>query len=326
MDTNIPLPVNTPLPVITTGTFRYPHPAAYDGVRDGFSILNFLQRMRLFFAGAEIAAERQTVVTLAFAGDEAVSWWTLLAMPNNTPFATFSSLLATEFSPVKFKEHILSLAMKMKMATPTNLTNVMAYITLARKYYLFLQSYYTDNNAMLNDTIRTAFLAGAPLQLRQMLEVVIVNAGTDTVDIHQLFKSAEEFGRIFNSDDISPGAKALALSGSTAGTTNPNAMEIDNIQLQLNNINRQLSNMNRSFNNRNGNNNNNRNNYGNPAPLTQNERDHLMRTGGCLRCRQQGHFWRDCPKYGNNNNNGRRVNQVIVGNPAESGNASDDQA
>ncbi|KAG0195271.1 hypothetical protein BGX28_001803, partial [Mortierella sp. GBA30] len=232
---------NAPLPVITTGTFRYPHPAVYDGVRDGFSILNFLQRMRLFFTGAEIPAAKQTVVTLAFAGDEAVSWWTLLALPNETPFHEFSARIATEFSPAKFKEHILSLAMTMSMATPTNIANVNAYITQARKYFLLLQSYYHDTD-MLNDTIRTAFLAGAPLQLRQMLEVVIVNAGNDTIDMPKLFKSAEEFGRIFNSNDISPGAKALAISGSTAGTTNPNAMEVDHIQVQLNNINRQLSN------------------------------------------------------------------------------------
>jgi hypothetical protein len=318
-----------PISVVTTGTFRYPHPAPYDGVRDGFSILNFLQRMRLFFMGAQIEAERQTVVALAFAGDEAVSWWTLLALPNNTPFNHFSSLLATEFSPSKFKEHILSLAMKMKMSTPANFANVTAYITLARKYHLLLQSYYSDNHAMLTDTIRTAFLAGAPQQLRQMLEVVIANAGDNTVEMPQLFKSAEEFGRIFNSDDMSTGAKALAISGST---NDPNAMEIDNIQVKLNNINRQLSNMHRSLNNRNNNNNyhnnnrNNNNNNGHPAPLTQNERDHLMRTGGCLRCRQQGHYGRDCPRYGNGNNSGRRINQVIVGNPDESGNASDDQA
>ncbi|KAF9272917.1 hypothetical protein BGZ88_004243, partial [Linnemannia elongata] len=40
----------------------------------------------------------------------------------------------------------------------------MAYITLACKYHLLLQSYYAETNAMLSDTVRTAFLAGAPVE------------------------------------------------------------------------------------------------------------------------------------------------------------------
>ncbi|KAF9898656.1 hypothetical protein EC991_010729, partial [Linnemannia zychae] len=193
----------------------------------------------------------------------------------------------------------------------------------------------------LTDTIRTAFLAGFPQQLRQMLEVVIVNSGSNNIDMPKLFKSAEEFGRIFNSDNISTGAKALALSGPT---TDPNAMEIDNIRVQLNNINRQISNINRTVNNRNN---------GHPPPLSKEDYEWCQRNNACRRCRQIGHHGYNCPVYSNNNNNnnnnrssnnngnngnngyngynnynnnrGRRVNQVTVGISPESGKASDDQ-
>ncbi|GJJ74408.1 hypothetical protein EMPS_06766 [Entomortierella parvispora] len=222
-----------------TPSFKFPHPTPFNGKRDGFSVLGFLKRMTFFFDGAGIAESRKVGVTLAFAGDEVIGWWALLNKPSDTSFPDFSELLAAEFSPAKFKEHILALTMQMKMTLPLNISNVMAYITKAREYHLLLQSYYADNT-VLNDTIRTAFLSGAPTQLRQMLEVAIVNAGNDTIDLPRLFKAAEEFGRIFHTGDPSLVAKALAASGSSAGITDPNAMEVDNIHIQLNNIHKQL--------------------------------------------------------------------------------------
>ncbi|KAF9113768.1 hypothetical protein BGW39_003602, partial [Mortierella sp. 14UC] len=286
-------------------------------------------RMRLFFVGAEIAAAKQTVTTLAFAGDEAVSWWTLLALPNETPFATFSFLLATEFSPAKFKEHILTLAMQMKMSSPYTTASVNAYINLARKYHLLLTSYY-DDDSMLSDTIRTAFLAGCPLHLRQMLEVVLVNAGNTTIELSKLFKSAEEFGRIFGtSNGNTTAARALAIAGST---TDPHAMEIDH--MQFNNINSGNYNPNSSYN---GNNNSTYrrmnfpnnvvdqgshfNHIGNHPPrLTEAERQYLDNNNGCYRCRQTGHFGRDCPIYGNNNNTNNRGRRNNNGNNGNNGN------
>ncbi|KAG0279547.1 hypothetical protein BGZ96_001934 [Linnemannia gamsii] len=108
----------------------------------------------------------------------------------------------------------------------------------------------------------------------------------------------------------STNSNSLITASVTANTIpNPNAMEVDSIQLKINNINRQLSNMNRTFNNNNNNNRNNNNNgfrnnnNGNPPPLT--------------------------PRRTSSNNNGRQgrwVFQVTVGDPAESGKASDDQA
>ncbi|GJJ67756.1 hypothetical protein EMPS_00102 [Entomortierella parvispora] len=300
-----------------TPSFKFPHPTPFNGKRDGFSVLGFLKRMTFFFDGAGIAEPRKVGVTLAFAGDEVIGWWALLNKPSDTSFKDFSELLATEFSPAKFKEHILALTMQLKMTLPLNISNVMAYITKAREYHLLLQSHY-DDNKVLNDTIRTALLSGAPTQLRQMLEVAIVNASNDTIDLLRLFKAAEEFGRIFHTGDTSLGAKALAASGSSAGITDPNAMEVDNIHIQLNNIHKQLGTLHRSLQNRptNGTNNPSRDR---PAPLTAADREYLVHNGGCFRCRELGHIGPNCPKYGNGS---RGINQVTAGESPDSGKAS----
>lgn len=123
----------------------------------------------------------------------------------------------------------------------------------------------------------------------------------------------------------------LFPDGPTVSTpkNEPSPMDLDSLHIAINNLTTKVNNLHRN-NNRNTynnprNNNNTTTNTAHPAPLTQDERDHLMNTGGCLRCRQPGHFGRDCPKYRNNNHQGRRINQVAVGNSSESGNASNNQ-
>jgi len=300
-----------------TPSFKFPHPTPFNGKRDGFSIIGFLKRMDFFFDGAGIAEPRKIAVTLAFAGDEVIAWWALLNRPSTTPFKEFSDLLSTEFSPAKFKEHILALTMKMTMSLPLNIPNVMAYITKAREYHLLLQTYYNDN-AVVNDTIRTAFLNGAPAQLRQMLEVAIINAGEDRIDLPKLFKAAEEFGRIFHSGDSSLGAKALAVTGSSAGITNSMAMEVDNIGTStmasllqtINNLSIQVNNLQRH--------------NGRLGRLTPEERQNLINKNGCFRCRKvnAGHIAANCPSY--STTPGRSVNHVSFANEggSQSGNAS----
>lgn len=305
-----------------TPSFKFPHPTPFNGKRDGFSIIGFLKRMNFFFDGAGIAEPRKITVTLAFAGDEVIAWWTLLNQPSTTQFDDFSKLLSSEFSPAKFKEHILALTMKMTMSLPLNIPNVMAYITKAREYHLLLQTYYNDNS-VLNDTIRTAFLSGAPAQLRQMLEVAIINAGEDDIDLPKLFKAAEEFGRIFHSSDSSLGAKALAVTGSSAGITNSMAMELDNIGTStmasllqtINDLSIQVNNLSR---------NNNSNRPPRLGKLTFAEKQELMANNGCFRCRKNnaGHIASNCPSY--STTSGRSINHVSFANESgsQSGNAS----
>ncbi|KAF9406048.1 hypothetical protein BGZ76_006427, partial [Entomortierella beljakovae] len=163
----------------------------------------------------------------------------------------------------------------------------MTYINDARKYFLLLHSYYNEaeRNA-LNDAVRTAFLEGLPLQLRQMIEVAMINSGTTQFTMAQVFKSTEEFGRIFHSSSSTThGAKALAISGSSAGLSNPDAMEIDNIGTPtmatllktINNLSIQLNNLSR---------NNNSNHSPRLGKLTFAEKQELIAHNGCFRCRK----------------------------------------
>ncbi|KAI1288617.1 hypothetical protein EDD11_009891 [Mortierella claussenii] len=91
----------------------------------------------------------------------------------------------------------------------------------------------------------------------------------------------------------------LIAAGVTANSIHdPNAMEVDSIQVALNNINSRFNRLEKNL-SRNGNNNRNNNNYrnnnnGHPPPLTPEERERLKRTA--------------------------------VGDSPESGNASGDQA
>ena len=95
----------------------------------------------------------------------------------------------------------------------------------------------------------------------------------------------------------------------------PSPMDLDSLHIAINNLTSKVNNL-----HRNAYNNSSRNNHPHPAPLTPEERNHLMRTGGCLRCRQPGHIGPNCPKY-SNNTQGQRINQVAVCKSPESGNA-----
>jgi len=328
-----------------TPNFRYPHPKPFTNVRDGFAIMEFIDGMNLFFVGAHIPPADQIHTTLAFAGAKVIAWWRLHSPQYVDPlsFPQFAELLRKEYSPANFKDHLIYLVMSMAMKGKFTYDNASDYITLARQYHLLLTGYYpiTQHPAM-EDMLRTAFLHGLPPLLRQMVEVTMTHR---TLSLNDLFAMTERHAETLTNN--STNSNSLITAGVTANTiSDPNAMEVDSIQLQINNLNRQLSNMNRTFNNNSNNNNNNRNNNnnnsfrnnnnnnGNPPPLTPEERIWCARNNACRRCRQIGHYGVDCPIYGDNNNRssnnngrqGRWVFQVTVGDSPESGKASDDQA
>jgi len=334
---------DTPAP-----NFRYPHPKPYTNVRDGFAIMEFIDGMELFFEGAHIPPSDQIHTTLAFAGAKVIAWWRLQSPQYVEPlsFPQFAELLRKEYSPANFKDHLIYQVMSMAMKGKFTYDNASDYITLARQYHLLLTGYYpTPQHPAMEDMLRTAFLRGLPPLLRQMVEETMTHRA---LPLNDLFAMTERYAETLTNNPTN--SNNLIAAGVTANTiSDPNAMEIDNIQLQLNNITRQLSNMNRTFNNHNNNNRNNNNNNnngsrnnnsfcnnnnGHPPPLTPEERVWCSRNNACRHCRQIGHYGVDCPIYGDNNNKssnnnnrqGRWVFQVAVGNSPESGKASDGQA
>ncbi|KAF9963666.1 hypothetical protein BGZ65_001492 [Modicella reniformis] len=312
-------------------------------------LVAWLLAVKRYFALAKIPEADRTPHALSYLGTPGPArWFDGCALTDDCNFED-------EFIPAFKKEYI-----------PHNFTGAcrrtLTNLRMTSTFPIFLDTFKELLGALIghaasqaakdtvNDFAQTSFIDNCPLVLQQLIEGHILQ--NEKITLAEIFQYAQEMDRIYSfKPDITPksnssaiGSASLLPSFSSSSSLPPTTpMEIDNIQVTLNNINRRFNqlerNMGRNNNNNNNNNNrnnnfsnfnnNNRNNNTHPSPLTQNERDHLMRTGGCLRCRQQGHFGRDCPKYGNSNNNsrqGRWIFQVAAGNPLESGNASGDQA
>jgi len=324
-------------------TFRYPHPPVYNNKRDGFSIMEFLDGVELFFVGAHIPPTDQVHTCLAFAGAQVIAWWRLQAFVTPPSYAEFAIMVKKEFSPANFKEHVLNLIMLLRMEGKPDLPTVIDYINRTRTYTLLLKKYYPASaHPMLDDTVRTAFLRGLPLNLHQMVEIT---ATTNNQNLGQIFITTEThadtlygINKNFHKSTNSTYHGLLAATAGTPPSGGPEPMELDHLTIQFNNINKRLDQLGKSL----GRSNNNDNN-GNPPPMTPDVHDWCVRKGACFRCREIGHQAHNCPKYGNSNNNnnnrrnnnnnnnnnnrrGRWVYQVAVGDSPESGKASDDQA
>ncbi|KAF9110562.1 hypothetical protein BGX30_007930, partial [Mortierella sp. GBA39] len=219
--------------------FRYPHPKPFTNVRDGFAIMEFIDGMELFFEGAHIPPADQIHTTLAFAGAKVIAWWRLQSPQYVNPlsFSTFAELLKKEYSPANFKDHLISLVMSMGMKGKFTYDNASDYITLARQYHLLLTGYYPiPQHPAMEDMLRTAFLHGLPSLLRQMVEVTMTHR---SLPLNDLFAMTERHAETLTKNPTN--STNLIAAGASANIMHdPNAMEIDNIQLQLNNINRQL--------------------------------------------------------------------------------------
>ncbi|KAF9989019.1 hypothetical protein BGZ79_005055 [Entomortierella chlamydospora] len=184
----------------------------------------------------------------------------------------------------------------------------------------------------LEKTARAAFLEGCPQDLREtLLGLEIIHGSTK---FHDLLSAAEQLDRIHHYTLNSTTKTHTTLPPHTAPQQNdPMAMEIDNLKLQLNAIMVAINNQSQphfrprpyyrpppQHSNQ----------YRNPGDklqhLNQNDRNRLMATGGCFRCRQPGHFARNCPRgYVAYNNIGTQG--IQPGNPTidDSGKATGDK-
>lgn len=323
---------NTPAPTFSVllPSYRYPTPAPFNGVRDGFACEAWLTTVRRFFLGANIADASRTVTAIAYLGATGLLWWDGQYLPDSTAWPIFVEAFRTEFRPAGFYDHIRTLLYSIRMTS-----TVSEYVGRTRRYLAVLctPEMHEEARKVMEDSAKTCFLQGAPLSLRQMLLSMGINRSV-APSIHELCQAAEQYDHVYNftpdkgqvPSTNRPDTSALQMAAATQlSAADPNAMEVDNLLLHnietivrrvtLNALSQQPPRSNNRPNNfrtytR-------QNNYRPPLrPLSDTDRRNLMASGSCFRCRQQGHKASEC-----------RVNAIEQGSipPPVSGNAPGDQ-
>ncbi|KAG0295654.1 hypothetical protein BGZ97_004763 [Linnemannia gamsii] len=320
-------------------------PPVFKGARDGFSALAWLLAVNRYFTLAKVEEADRTPHALSYLDTPGPArWFDGCGLADTCDFEKeFTPAFKKEYIPHNFAGNCRRALTSLRMTSdfPTFLTTF--------KDLLGALLGYAENEsakATVNEFAQTSFIDNCPLALQQLIEGYILQH--PSITLSDLFQYATEMDRIYSFKPNSPTHSSAPLVSSLASFSSSSSqatpMEIDHISVQLHNINKRFdrleknngrnnhssrNNNNNNYNNYKNNNNNNNNN-GHPARLNDNERQRLINTGGCFRCRQIGHMGPNCPIFGNNGNNnnrqGRWVFQLLAGDASESGNAPDAQA
>jgi hypothetical protein len=252
------------------------------------------------------------VTAVAYLGSAGLLWWDGLQAPDDTPWHQFEERFRSEFRPAGFHDHVRTLLFGIKMTT-----TVADYVSRTRRYLAVLCSNDThpEGRRMLEESVKTCFLAGAPVGLRQMLMGLDITSHAP-VTIHEMCQAAERFDTIYNfsasSTRTTPAPAQAFLTAHAASQPDPMAMELDNLRMELNALRREL------------NSGGHRSNTTLP-PLDDKERARLRARGACFKCRHDGHMQSACPeKRGHRAFNNYSVQEGHF--PASAGNAPSGQA
>lgn len=272
------------------------NPPPYSGAIDADECQNFIDNQEEYYTVVNLAATEWVQYTALNLTSEAKSWWRSSGLNLSSPWVEFKKSFLDFHTP----PNAVAAAREALETLRQGKRTVAAYTHEFRKLRRRVPT-------LDDDTALHWFMKGLvpdtskEVKLRQpaSLDIAISQATL----IHAI---------------LFPEAPTV-----NTPKNEPSPMDLDSLHLAINNLTTKFNNFHK---NNNRNRNNSTNNNVHPPPLTPDERDRLMSSGGCLRCRQPGHFGRDCPKYRNNNHPGHRINQVNVGDSPASGNASDNQA
>lgn len=286
---------------------RYPRPQPFNGVRDGFSALTWLKTMERYFCATQLRSDLYTVMAVAYLGPRSAEWFNGSGISHDASFEDFKKAFKNAFIPDDFLRVV-----RHSLATLRMTSTVEDYTTESRRLLSVLTSEAKDVSARyeIESMAHISFIEGCPKSLQQLLSAMLV---TQALTVEQLYQAAEKYDRIYHfQSDVAPLSSATAaptprltqpaVVATNLAAANPMAMEIDNLRVELNYLKTQLY------------------QRTNRSPLSRGEREDLTRRRGCFKCRQEGHFARDCPERGAPRGGGRRLNLVSVNhdpNPAD---------
>ena len=298
-----PIPDGASMPAI-----KIRAPESYEGERDGFKCEAWLATLRRYLIGAHVPVAERTLHSVMLLKGPAALWWEGLRLPDDSHIDIFVDRFREAFRPRNFIESVRAELLRIKMTS-----SLAAYVTKFRRLVAVLTP---EGAGALNVAVeefgRTVFMQGLTPELHRM---IFANMQLATANIEDVINAAEYYTNF-----IGTGTSSSSIPPAPP-RHNPNDMELDHLaipgldnhalqvvvnairqaQQQQPNHQRQYrpNNQQRSRPNNYSQqpwgrtNHNNRNNSSNQwahlPPLTPAERQNLIETGGCFKCRKGGH-------------------------------------
>lgn len=282
-----PVPENARMPAIK---IRPPEP--YEGERDGFKCEAWLATLRRYLIGAHVPVSERTLHSVMLLKGPAALWWEGLRLADATHIDIFVDRFREAFRPRNFIESVRAELLRIKMTS-----TLAEYVTRFRRLIAVLTPEGAGGpNVAVEEFGRTVFMQGLTPELHRM---IFANMQLATANIEDVINAAEYYTNFIGTGP-SP-STPLAPPRS-----NPMAMDLDHLQVMVNALmqaqqqngyrpnNQQRSRPNNNHQQQWGRTNNNRyqnNNRAHLPRLTPEERQRLIETGGCFKCRKDGHQW-----------------------------------
>jgi Retrotransposon gag protein/Zinc knuckle len=235
-------------------------PTPYTGEIDAEECLNFMDSCEEYYSILQLAiALWVKFVVLNLTGD-ARSWWRTSEMTITTPWSEFRAAFIARFTPPdsvnKARESLKNLKQGRK--------GVATYTAEFRRFLRLIPN--MDKGDALYVYL-TGLEAETSKQVRLRQPTSLAAAITEATIVHSIL-FPDGFPQALPQARVAPAVPVDSM-----------AMELDNIRLELNALRSAFS----------------KRRTGTLGPLTQTERQQLIETGSCFKCRQPGHMANACP-------------------------------
>lgn len=231
-----------------------PAPEAFRGERNASKALAWIRKVELYFRVARVRTQDYTAIAALLLTDKAGTWWAhhrLLTV--ESPWETFKTSFLDAFSPKDAQDDA-----RRRLNNLTMTSTLENYVS----DFLELESQlgHQDSGESLS-----CFLRGLPTLIRVFTQMARPSTISDAILQAELMdrtirnsQNPKELSNLTNTKqtDSAPISSNRANFVTTPQQRDSSAMDIDTIRL--------------------------------PPKLSQQERDYLRRTNGCLRCRQHG--------------------------------------